>query len=94
MESLYICDLKGESLDCIYTFPQLLPGLVTEALGRYVLCGVDNMQWPFIFILNLGSSTGEVQALQRVSLVAFGAMYEPLASCVIYMCSTKGQVVA
>ena len=40
MELLYICDLKGEWLDFIYTFSQLLPGLVAGALGRYVLCGV------------------------------------------------------
>ena len=40
MELLYICDLKGEWLDFIYTFPQLLPGLVAGALVRYVLCGV------------------------------------------------------
>ena len=41
MELLYICDLKDEWLDFIYTFPQLLPGLVAGALVRYVLCGVD-----------------------------------------------------
>ena len=40
MELLYICDLKGKWLDFIYTFPQLLPGLVAGALVRYVLCGV------------------------------------------------------
>ena len=42
MELLYICDFKGEWLDFIYTFSQLLPGLVAGALGRYVLCGVGN----------------------------------------------------
>ena len=40
MELLYIFDLKGEWLDFIYTFSQLLPGLVAGALGLYVLCGV------------------------------------------------------
>ena len=40
MDLLYICDLKGEWLDFIYIFPQLLPGLVAGALDRYVLCGV------------------------------------------------------
>ena len=40
MELLYICDLKGEWLDFIDTFSQLLPGLVAGALGLYVLCGV------------------------------------------------------
>ena len=40
MELLYICDLKGEWLDFIYTFSRLLPGLVAGALGRYALCGV------------------------------------------------------
>ena len=40
MELLYICDLKGEWFDFIYTFSQLLPGLVAGALGQYVLCGV------------------------------------------------------
>ena len=48
MELLYICDLKGEWLDFIYTFSQLLPGLVAGALGRYVLCGVDIVQWSYI----------------------------------------------
>ena len=42
MELLYICDLKGEWLDFIYTFSQLLQGLVAGALGRYALCGVAN----------------------------------------------------
>ena len=45
MELLYICDLKGEWLGFIYTFPQLLSGLVAGALGRYVLCGVDNWEY-------------------------------------------------
>ena len=41
MELLYICDLKGEWFDFIYTFSQLLPGLVAGVLVRYVFCGVD-----------------------------------------------------
>ena len=40
MELLYICDLEGEWVDFIYTFSQLLPGLVAGALVRYVLWGV------------------------------------------------------
>ena len=49
MELLYICDLKGEWLDFIYTFPPLLPGLVAGALVRYVLCGVVDMhRWTLI----------------------------------------------
>ena len=48
MELLYICDLKGEWFDFIYTFSQLLPGLVAGALGRYVLCGVGFNQWPMV----------------------------------------------
>ena len=40
MELPYNCDLKGEWFDFIYTFSQLLPGLVAGALVRYVLCGV------------------------------------------------------
>ena len=40
MELPYNCDLKGEWFDFIYTFSQLLPGLVAGVLVRYVLCGV------------------------------------------------------
>ena len=43
MELLYIGDLKDEWLDFIYTFSQLLPGLVAGAPGWYVLCGVVMM---------------------------------------------------
>ena len=45
MELLYICDLKGEWLDFMYTFSRLLPGLVAGGLGRYALCrvGLGNM---------------------------------------------------
>ena len=47
MELLYICDLKGEWFDFIYTFSQLLPGLVAGAFGRHVLCGVaEGQYWP------------------------------------------------
>ena len=42
MELLYICDLKSEWFDFIYILSQLLPGLVTGALGRCALCGVDD----------------------------------------------------
>ena len=45
MALLYICDLKGEWIDFIYTFSQLLPGLVAGALVRYVLCGVDEKKY-------------------------------------------------
>ena len=57
MELLYICDLKGEWLDFLYIFSQLLPGLVAGALGRYVLCGVGTLwsqniwYWSQIIIL-------------------------------------------
>ena len=41
MELLYIFYLKGEWLDFIYTFCQLLPGLVAGALVRYPYVGID-----------------------------------------------------
>ena len=49
MELLYICDLKDERLDFIYTSSQLLPGLVAGALVRYVLCGVGITEVQFMF---------------------------------------------
>ena len=33
--------IKGEWFDFIFTFCELLPGLVTGVLGQYLLCGVD-----------------------------------------------------
>ena len=48
VELLYICDLKGEWLGFIYTFSQLLPGLVAGAHGRYVLCGVGDVESKYI----------------------------------------------
>ena len=57
MELLYICDLKGEWLDFIHTFSQLLPGLVAGPLS-----GMSYV------VLYIGDTSEAVKAVNIVTI--------------------------
>ena len=101
MELLYICDLKCEWLDFIYTFPQLLPGLMAGALVRYVLCGVVDIYIRisyvimYLFYAGLGWDIGaiRVSAVTMLQILRFMKKFSAMKVCIPLLVTEQDVIV-